>query len=74
MFGGAAGQAEHCDRGGRVVVQVGDVAFDEEGLRSVREGDRVRGGEDLDGAAFGAAVTAVALDVGEGVLRPMVGR
>jgi hypothetical protein len=32
----------------------------------VREGDRVRGGEDLDGAAFGAAVTAVALEGGEG--------
>jgi hypothetical protein len=51
-------------------MQVGDVAFDEEGLPGVRESDRVRGGKDLDGAAFGAAVTAVVLDVGEGYFGP----
>ena len=69
-MGGTAGQAEHCDSGGWVVMQVGDVAFDEEGLPGVRESDRVRGGKDLDGAAFGAAVTAVVLDVGEGYFGP----
>lgn len=44
------------------MVQVADVAFDQEGLRGVREVECVRGGQDLDGTAFGAAVSAVALD------------
>jgi hypothetical protein len=69
-FGGAAGQAEYCDGGGGVVVQVGNVAFDEEVLRGVGKSDRVRGGQDLDGASFGAAVTAVVLGVGDRDLCP----
>jgi hypothetical protein len=68
--GGAAGQAEYGDGGGGVVLEVGDVAFDEEGLRCVREVDRVRGGQDLDGAPFDAAVTAVVFDVGDRDLGP----
>ncbi len=48
-----------------MAVQVSDVALGQEGLRGVRELDRVGGRQYLDGAPLDAAVTAVVLDVGD---------
>jgi hypothetical protein len=66
--GGHAGDAQRGDIGLGVAVQVGDVPFDQERLRGVRE-DASRDGQHLDGADLVAAVAAVFHDVldGDGV-------
>jgi hypothetical protein len=56
--GGHAGDAERCDVRFWVAAQVGDVPFDQERLRGMRE-DAGRGGQDLDGADLVAAMPAI---------------
>jgi hypothetical protein len=57
VVGGQAGDAQDGDRGDALSgFRVADLAFDQEGLGSVREAQALGRGADLDGAVFAPAV------------------
>src|SRR6266496_5241754 len=62
---GLAGDPQHGDSGGGLAGDVCDVAFEQEDLVDVREGQIIGRGQDLHGACGDSSVTTVGLGVAD---------